>query len=158
MNYKEIAWAAVIDFYIAGNKNKYVELFGNKNLINDLRQNPSSVPFTVFKEEVISAFLNSWGKMYITSYTAQDIYDAIIALNPFTLQIGNDTLMTCNLSSGSTVCNVTEKIYDGLTGIYGINMTGFSKKEGFNVQMAPEQISGILFYPNLGNTFFFSLR
>jgi hypothetical protein len=127
MNYKEIAWAAVIDFYIAGNNNKYVELFRNKNLINNLRQNPSSVPFKVFKDKIISDFLNSWGRMYIQDDTAKEIYDAIIALNPFTLQMGNDTLMTCNLSSGSTVCDVTGKIYDRLTGIWGINMVGFSK-------------------------------
>jgi hypothetical protein len=43
MNYKEIAWAAFIDKCIAGNNNKYVELFRNTNLIYNLRQNPSLV-------------------------------------------------------------------------------------------------------------------
>lgn len=127
MNYKEIAWAAVIDCCIAGNNNRYVEFFRNKNLINDLRQNPYSVPLAVFKDKVISNFLNPWGRMRWEDSTAEDIYKAIIALHPFTLKIGNDTLMTCNLSSGSTVCNVTGKIYDGLTSIRGVNMVGFSK-------------------------------
>ncbi len=127
MNYKEIAWAAVIDYCIAGNNNKYVELFRNRNLINNLRQNPSLVPFNDFKDKIISDFLNPWGRMFIQDDTASEIYDAIIELNPLTLQIMNDTLITCNLSSGSIVCNVTGKIYDRLTRIWGINMVGFSK-------------------------------
>jgi len=127
MNYTEIAWAAFIDYNVAGNNNKYVELFRNKILIDNLRQNPSLVHFKDFKDKVISDFLNSWGRMYFQDDTAKDIYDAIIELNPFTLQIGNDTLMSCNLSSGSTVRDVTEKIYNRLTRIWGINMVGFSK-------------------------------
>ena len=85
MNYKEIAWAAVIDYCIAGNNNKYVELFRNRNLINNLRQNPSLVPFNDFKDKIISDFLNSWGRMFIQDDTASEIYDAIIELNPLTL-------------------------------------------------------------------------
>jgi len=127
MNYKEIAWAAVIDYYIARNNGRYVELFRDKTLIYNLRHNPSSVTLEIFNDKVKSDFLNSWGKMYLQDDTAKEIYDAIIELNPFTLKVGNATLMTCDLSSGSTVCNVTEKIYNRLTGIWGIDMVGFSK-------------------------------
>lgn len=131
MNYKDIAWAAFIDTFIAGNNNKYVELFRNKNLINNMRQNPSSIPFKDFNDKVVSKFLNSWGKMYIQNNSvynrSKEIYDAIIELTPFILQIGNDNLVTCNLSSSSTVCNVTMKIYNRLTIIPGISMVGFSK-------------------------------
>jgi hypothetical protein len=128
MNYKEIAWAALIAYYAGGgNKDRYVELFKNKGLIGNLRHNPSLVPFKNFKDKVISGFINSWGRMRLQDNTAQQIYNAIIILHNSTSQILNDTLKTCNLSTGSTVCNVTAEIYDRLTGIRGVSMTGFSK-------------------------------
>ena len=127
MNYKEIAWAAFIDKCIAGNSNKYVELFRNTNLINKLRQNPSLVPFQDFHNKVIKYFLNSWGRMYFQDVTAKEIYEAVIELNPIVRGIINDSLVKCNLNSGSIVCQATEKIYYRLTAIRGVNLVGFSK-------------------------------
>ena len=127
MNYEEIAWAAVIDYYLAGNNNKYIELFKNRELIDNLRHNPSSVPFQVFRDDVVSAFLNAWGRLFLQDDSAQEIYDAIIELNPSTRLIADDTLVACDLSPASTVCRITEKIYDRLTGFSGVSMTGFSK-------------------------------
>jgi len=128
MNYKEIAWAALIAYYGGGgNKDRYVQLFKNRQLIDSLRNNASLVSFEDFRDKVIRHFINSWGRMRLQDNTAHQIYDAIIILQGSTSQILNDTLPTCNLSTGSTVCEVTAQLYDKLANIPGLKMTGFSK-------------------------------
>ena len=131
MNFIDVAWAAYIDHCIAGRNSKYINLFSNYYLVSSLRQAPASLNFEYFCQNVCSDFLNSWGKMYIQNNSinndALNIYNAIIQLNPLVCQIQNQTILTCNLSQGSPLYLNIIQMYDTLTNIGGISMTGFSK-------------------------------
>jgi len=127
MRFNDIAWAAFLDWYLAGKNNKYVRLFANKHLVYALRAQPSSVDFKDFYNKVVSDFLNSWGRMFIREETARDIYTAITDMNPFIIQIRGESLLECDLTDDGGVCGVIHKIYERLSDIWGINMTGISK-------------------------------
>lgn len=127
MTFNDLAWSAFLNWYITKRDEKYVELFINKPLIYALREHPSSVDPSNFHEKVVSDFLNSWGRMFIQKKTSYEILDAITELNPYLLVVRDESLLTCDLSNGSTVNGVVHAIYERLSSIDFIDMTGTSK-------------------------------
>jgi hypothetical protein len=126
MKFDDLAWAAFCYFYATKGDYKYVTLFKDRSLISTLRQNPSLVSFDDFKNKVITDFLNSWGRMFIMETTGREILSAITELPGYLAPFEEMSLLTSDLSDSKAV-NSIKHIYDRLSGIDYIDMTGASK-------------------------------
>lgn len=111
--------------------------FINSPLVQQLRTNPGEVPFNEIENQVISGFLNRWGRCRIgeaqrvaTSIQTevQNLVPYLQPLNAFTIEtpINFDQNLTVQ-GNQLTIGNAVEQCYMRLKGINGIGPTATSK-------------------------------
>lgn len=126
MKFNDLAWAALLHHYKSGGDKKYIKLFRDTAFLTKLRDAPWDVPYEEFEVKVLTGFLNSIGLRRPTGTKGGNILTEIIKLHSYTSFFQGMRLHDCDFSDSNVLKNIRQ-IYNGLSTIDGLWITGLSK-------------------------------
>jgi len=126
MKFSDLAWAALVHYYKSSKDREYVRLFRDTAFISQLRETPWDVSYEEFEAKVISGFVNSIGLRRAVRTRGGNILAEIIELRQCISSLQGVRLVDCDLSDEDLLKNI-KQIYNGLSSIKGLWVTGISK-------------------------------
>ena len=125
MKFTDLAWAALLSYYMSAGYRKYVKLFADTVFLSKLRERPQDMPDEEFAVKVIMGFISDIG-MRPPDLMGEGILSRINELRPCISSLADADLLSCDLSSEQLLKDIRQ-IYETLSGVEGLWITGISK-------------------------------
>ena len=127
MDFNELAWAAVCFNYRSLGDSKYAKIISDGSFIRRLRTAPSEVSVEELEQKLVLDYIRIESyDLLVGHQLAGNILATIGELEAEILSLSDISLLECDRANADVV-NKIRKVYEKLSGIYGLWLTGSSK-------------------------------
>jgi len=127
LDFDTLAWAAICFYYTSVGDKKYGKIMSDTSFISQLREAPINISYEDFEQKLILDYVNIESYDLLIRYNfSRNVLGKIIELQPLISSLQNLSILQCDLSD-SDVAERINRVYMGLSGIYGLWTTGATK-------------------------------